>query len=108
MLDSEKLRKWVLALGILAIGIGLIWANATAGNTEKIRKRAVEACERNVGDRKVNQAAHRRVAAAMRVVAASSEDPTLISEFNAAADRMTVLALDLDKLIAIDCAQEND
>jgi hypothetical protein len=100
---SSRVQKWVLSIGVLLVGVGLIWANATSDATDRIRKGANATCERDVADRKINQAAHRRVAAAMRVVAASSDDPTLISEFNAAADRMTVLALSLDPLINVSC-----
>lgn len=103
---SEKTRKWIQTLGICALGVGLIWANVTAGNTATIRQDSIDACERNVADRKTQQSGHRRVAQAMRVVAASSQDATLIKEFNAAADRMTALAFELDPLIEIDCKEE--
>lgn len=102
----ERFRKWLQTIALILIGFALIWANATVNENAKMKKNAITTCQRNVEDRKIQQSGHRRLAQAWRVAAASAPTPTLSREYNAAADRHTVLAAELDPLIKVDCGKE--
>jgi stage V sporulation protein SpoVS len=91
-----------LALGVLLVGIGLIWANATGESNSRLKAGSIAACERNVADRLIQQEGWAAAEQARRAAAARGAGESSSTDLRAA-EQYEALQTRLQTLIDIDC-----
>jgi hypothetical protein len=102
---EDRVRKWILTIGVFLIGFGLIWANYTVSRTDEIRKDSVAVCERDRLDRIIQKEGWRAAELARRASAARTTGEESSGNLRAA-EQYANLQRRLTPLIHINCEKE--
>lgn len=103
---NETIRKWLMTIGILVLGFGLLWTNQNVASTNRIKEDSIEACERNRSDRMIQREGWRAAETARRISAARADTQEQRDAELAAAATYRLLQERLEPLINIDCVRE--